>query len=92
MPYIVAVLPHDYLGKFEMMCQRDTEAEVRRIAEARNPFDAADGEPDDEDGSQHHYSAIIWEGTLKDSYQGTLGKPIAIYYRGLEWKPDKERA
>jgi hypothetical protein len=87
MPYVVAVLPHDFLGKMEMMCERDTESEVRRLAESKNPFAVSSGEPDDVDEKPHHYSAIVWEGTLEDSYRGTLSKPIAIYYRGVVWTP-----
>jgi hypothetical protein len=92
MPYIVAVLPHDFLGKFELMAQRDTEDEVRRIAQKKNPFDLDDEATEIDEDRQHHYSAIIWEGTLEDSYEGTLGKPIAIYYRGVEWKSGEESA
>ena len=87
MPYVVAVLPHDYLGKFEMMCERQTEAEVRRIAERKNPYADDSVPPEEDEGTEHHYSAIIWEGTFDEAYQGKLGKPIAIYYRGQEWTP-----
>lgn len=82
MTYVIAVLQHDFLGKIEMMSQRETFEEVERIATAVNPF------ADDDDlqqGENTHYSSIIWEGTLDDPYTGALGKPLAIYYRGEAW-------
>ncbi len=89
MPYVVAIVPHDFLGKMEMMCQCKTEAEARQIAAAKSPFAVAGGEPDNDERERSSYSAIIWEGTFDDSYEGKLGKPLALYYRGVEWTPDR---
>jgi hypothetical protein len=95
MPYIVAVLPHDFLGKMELMRQCQTEEEARLVAAGKNPFArdvkiseevlAAFGDPDEDDDDEHHYSAIIWESTIDEAYEGNLGKPLAIYYRGVPW-------
>jgi hypothetical protein len=82
MSYLVAILAHDFLGKIEMMAERETFEEAERIAQAENPFAPEAELSPTENG---HYSAIIWEGKADMAYTGELGAPMAIFYRGKAW-------
>jgi hypothetical protein len=89
MPFVIAVLPHDFLGKFELLAQRETEEEAFALATTSHPFTAVQGKSaDSDDDGPNPYSAIIWLGTLEDAYEGKLDKPIAIFYRGQPWSRD----